>query len=131
MRLLYVGGPDSAQLGAVGTHTRGVLNACAELGVEVSGLFLDDQVPDYFYGSTFLVKSVTRPGYYKKFLDRLRIAQKAKSIGRAFDWIYSRYDPGISPIIAGRRVLLEYNDDFLEQIDFAARSGEFSGVGAA
>jgi glycosyltransferase involved in cell wall biosynthesis len=105
------------------------LHGFAELGVEVHGIFLDDQVPDSFKGSTTLVRSVKSSGPLKKAIDRVRLIRAARRIRDRFDYVYTRFDPVLTSSIADKRTIVEYNDDFLEQIRFAARAGQFSKLG--
>lgn len=127
--MLYVGGLDSAQKGAVGTHTRGVLNAFEELGVKLHAVFLEDQIPDFYRGSLTAVPASKIGGYHKKILDRGRIANVATRLAADFNFVYTRYDPFISPLIRSDNIILEYNDDFLTQIKFASQHGQFSTLG--
>ena len=129
MKVLYVGGLTSSQKGAVGTHTRGILNALQELGVDLHALFLEDQVPDYYEGPLTTVPAA-RGGVYKKIVDRLRIARAAARCAGDFDFVYARYDPAIAPFMVGDNVVLEYNDDFMDQIRFAIERGQFSRIGS-
>lgn len=131
MKVLYVGGLDSAQKGAVGTHTLGVLRGFQEAGIDVHAVFLDDQVPDAFQGSTTLVRAAARDGYYKKVADRVRIARAASKLAPRYDYVYVRHDPFISPLISADNLVLEYNDDFFAQIEFTIKSGHYGRIGGA
>lgn len=129
LKILYVGGLDSAQKGAVGTHTLGVLNAMFDLGVDLHALFLEDQVPDGYAGPLTLV-SASSGVKSKKIVDRFRIAKAAGDMAANYDYLYTRYDPFLSRLIASNKIILEYNDEFMSQIRFAADRGEFSAFGA-
>lgn len=130
MKLLYVGGFASAQKGAVGTHTLGILRAFQQSGVELHAIFLEDQVPEGFDGPATIIPACRRPGLHKKLIDRFRIARAAARMAGGFDYLYERYDPFISPLIGRGDLILEYNDDFIDQIKFATASGHFGRFGA-
>jgi glycosyltransferase involved in cell wall biosynthesis len=131
MRVLYVGGVTSAQKGAVGTHTGGVLRAFQSLGVELHALFLSDQIPDYYDGPMTVVPASAGRGLRKKVADRVRIARAARKRSRDYDYLYTRYDPVTASMVVGENVILEYNDDFMDQIRFAVARGQYGRLATA
>lgn len=128
-KILYVGGMDSGQRGAVGTHTSGVIQGFEENGANVHAVFLADQLPYYLPKTFTSLKAFKGGGVAKKVIDRLRISFWVNRHAQDYDFIYCRFDPFLSPLVVRKSAVLEYNDDFLAQIDYVADKGGFGRFG--
>lgn len=128
-RVLYIGGLESAQRGAVGTHTSGVISGFQSNGIEVTGVFLSGCEPHNRPNKTIIVKSSNIPGKIGRIINRIRIIFAVLLIKEKYDIVYHRYDPILSPFIAKIVDILEYNDDTVSQVLFAQKRGEYNFIG--
>lgn len=137
IRMLYVGGPTASEKGAVGTHTAGVISALEKhSNVELSGVFYADSLPMAVPCESLLYREprlVSRLGKLGKLISVLLYAsfvrRAAKTLGS--EYIYLRFDPFFcffaSLFLGGYKVIVEYNDIFMDQVVFSAERGQWGG----
>lgn len=125
----YIGGMDSNQRGAVGTHTAGIISGFKTNGYRVIGVFLEGRTAHQKCDSEKLAHpSRSRLTLLSSIWSRVSLARKAKSVAGE-KLIYHRFDPLLSPFVTTRNTILEYNDDVVAQIRFAAANGQWSPLG--
>ncbi|HEY9461186.1 MAG TPA: glycosyltransferase [Paralcaligenes sp.] len=125
-KILYIGGFESDEKGAIGTHTAGILRA------------LDES--DFFDLHLTNISSA-KPHYLPRNLHEYYLPKPANKIAKIFailkyalyvkkiikkirpDFIYLRFDPFLTPLLTVRKTksLVEYNDIFLDQILFTSK----------
>lgn len=132
MRLLYVGWLNAGEQGAVGTHTAGVLRAFDETeGVDLTGVFLRGALPPYLprrYEAFKAASPSSRLGMLWLLVRYVAWVRK-KIRQQAPDFVYVRFDPFFAPCIVRPRSIVEYNDIFLDQIDFVCARGGWTPMG--
>lgn len=128
--VFYVGGLESNQRGAVGTHTSGVIRGFKENGYHVTGIFLEGGTPFEKCDREIIVPA-SRANFspIKVVADRVSLIRAARKI-EPHELIYHRYDPLLSPFIVTMNTIIEYNDDVVAQVRFAARNGQWSRAGS-
>nr|WP_083434346.1 glycosyltransferase [Sphingomonas sp. Y57] len=127
--ILYIGGIDSSEKGAIGTHTSGVISGFMSNGAHVHGIFLEGREPNIRPQSLTLVKPSRLEGRIGSLVNRFLIIRNARKLKHKFDVIYHRYDPILSIFLADNVDILEYNDDILNQIEHVRRLGGYSYLG--
>lgn len=137
-RIVYVGGLTSDQSlpGAVRTHTAGILRALDESPeVELVGVFASYGLPAYMPAQAHVLTAAPPRTAGGKIATALRYARFANRVIRRVRprFVYCRFDPSLSPLIrsAGSGVITEYNDVFLDQIEFALRRGHWGRIASA
>jgi glycosyltransferase involved in cell wall biosynthesis len=132
IKILYVGGLNSNQKGAIGSHTSGVINALKNNDkVDLQGLFFKNCLPYilpnvYFtFNSSLKINTISKIFQIISF--SLFIRKRIKK--NQYDYVYFRFDPFIAPLITRKNFILEYNDLFLSQIKFAAKKNEWTRFG--
>jgi glycosyltransferase involved in cell wall biosynthesis len=132
IKILYVGGLNANQKGAIGSHTSGVIKALKNNDkVDLQGLFFKNCLPHvmpnvyYTFDSSFKVNPISKIIQIINFsLYFIKLIQKHQ-----YDYVYFRFDPFFAPIISRKNAIIEYNDLFLSQIKFAATKNEWSNFG--
>jgi glycosyltransferase involved in cell wall biosynthesis len=132
IKILYVGGLNANQKGAVGSHTSGVIKALKNNDkIDLQGLFFKTCLPHvmpnvyYTFDSSFKVNPISKIIQIINFsLFCRKLIQKNQ-----YDYVYFRFDPFFAPIISRKNAIVEYNDLFLSQIKFAAGKNEWSKFG--
>lgn len=128
-KIFYIGGSTSNQRGAVGTHTSGIISGLKHNNVFVTGVFFDNALPTESCNENILIHRPKRwPGPLRKIAERLAIIFAAAKVP-SDALIYHRFDPLLTPFIVRSNMIVEYNDDVLAQIKFAADKGNWSRVG--
>jgi glycosyltransferase involved in cell wall biosynthesis len=121
----YVGGLDSGQKGAVGTHASGIISGLKQNHMHVVGVFLADAMPfESCHEIISVAASKARWSWYRKIIDRIRLVvgvRKARIEGLR----YHRFDPFLSPFLVDDNTILEYNDDTVAQVHYALRNGQW------
>lgn len=135
IRMLYVGGQTASEKGAVGTHTAGIISALKRNPqVELLGSFyesaLPKSVPDdsFFYREPRITSMWGKPGKLLSiFFYSLFVRKTAKHVGAQY--VYVRFDPVlcffVSFLLKRYNIIIEYNDLFMSQIEFAAERGQW------
>jgi glycosyltransferase involved in cell wall biosynthesis len=132
IKILYVGGLNANQKGAIGSHTSGVIKSLKNNDkVDLQGLFFKTCLPHvmpnvyYTFDSSFKVNPISKIIQIINFsLFFRKLIQKNQ-----YDYVYFRFDPFFAPIISRKNAIIEYNDLFLSQIKFAAGKNEWSKFG--
>ena len=132
IKILYVGGLNANQKGAIGSHTSGVIKALKNNDkIDLQGLFFKNCLPHvmpnvyYTFDSSFKVNPISKIIQIISFsLFFRKLIQKHQ-----YDYVYFRFDPFFAPIINRKNAIIEYNDLFLSQIKFAATKNEWSNFG--
>lgn len=128
-RVYYLGGVDSNQRGAVGTHTSGIISGFKLNGYHTVGVFLDGVSPQEQCDSVVLVSTVgAKNPIVSAVMSRYALIRKIKKID-AQELTYHRFDPFLSPFVVRKNTILEYNDDVVAQVRFAAANGQWSKAG--
>jgi glycosyltransferase involved in cell wall biosynthesis len=128
-KIFYIGGSASGQRGAVGTHTAGIISGLKHNNVFVTGVFFDNALPTESCNENMLIhRPKLWPGPLRKIAERLAIIFAAARVP-SDALIYHRFDPLLTPFIVRSNMIVEYNDDVLAQIKFAADRGGWSRVG--
>jgi glycosyltransferase involved in cell wall biosynthesis len=138
IQMLYVGGPTAAEKGAVGTHTSGVINALTRRGdVNLHGAFCEGALPSALpsdieqFSRSKLSKKLGKIGKILSFFEYSFFIRKLLRAKQS-DYVYVRFDPFfcfVLILVLGKsRIIIEYNDIFMDQIRFAADKGEWSGL---
>jgi glycosyltransferase involved in cell wall biosynthesis len=132
IKILYVGGLNANQKGAVGSHTSGVIKALKNNDkIDLQGLFFKNCLPHvmpnvyYTFDSSFKVNPISKIIQIISFSLFFRKLVKKNQ----YDYVYFRFDPFFAPIISRKNAIIEYNDLFLSQIKFAATKNEWSNFG--
>jgi glycosyltransferase involved in cell wall biosynthesis len=132
IKILYVGGLNANQKGAIGSHTSGVIKALKNNDkVDLQGLFFKNCLPHvmpnvyYTFDSSFKVNPISKIIQIISFSLFFRKLVKKNQ----YDYVYFRFDPFFAPIISRKNAIIEYNDLFLSQIKFAATKNEWSNFG--
>lgn len=137
-KVLYIGGTAADEKGAIGTHTSGIINSLEKNNsIELFGVFLSDSKPSFLPKESYFhkIKSIKK-NYFSKVKSTIKYSKYIRDIVKATDpdYIYIRYSPFsylsfyIFNLDFSRKVILEYNDIFYEQILFAAKRGEWSSI---
>jgi len=127
--ILYIGGLDSSQKGAIGTHTSGVISGFMSNGAHVHGVFLEGNEPNIRPQSLTLIRSTKVKGRIGSIINRILIIINVKKLKNKFDLSYHRYDPILSMFLCKNVDILEYNDDVLNQVEHVRRLGGYSRLG--
>jgi len=138
IQMLYVGGPTASEKGAVGTHTSGVINALTRRGdVKLHGVFYEGALPSTLPSDTVqfsrskLSKKLGKIGKILSFVEYSFFIRKLLRAKRS-DYVYVRFDPFfcffLILVLGKSRIIIEYNDIFMDQIRFAADKGQWSGL---
>jgi glycosyltransferase involved in cell wall biosynthesis len=132
IKILYVGGLNANQKGAIGSHTSGVIKALKNNDkIDLQGLFFKNCLPHvmpnvyYTFDSSFKVNPLSKIIQIISFSLFFRKLVKKNQ----YDYVYFRFDPFFAPIISRKNAIIEYNDLFLSQIKFAATKNEWSNFG--
>jgi glycosyltransferase involved in cell wall biosynthesis len=132
IKILYVGGLNANQKGAIGSHTSGVIKALKNNDkIDLQGLFFKNCLPHvmpnvyYTFDSSFKVNPLSKIIQIISFSLFFRKLVK----NNQYDYVYFRFDPFFAPIINRKNAIIEYNDLFLSQIKFAATKNEWSNFG--
>jgi glycosyltransferase involved in cell wall biosynthesis len=132
IKILYVGGLNANQKGAIGSHTSGVIKALKNNDkIDLQGLFFKNCLPHvmpnvyYTFDSSFKVNPLSKIIQIISFSLFFRKLVKKNQ----YDYVYFRFDPFFAPIINRKNAIIEYNDLFLSQIKFAATKNEWSNFG--
>ena len=132
IKILYVGGLNANQKGAIGSHTSGVIKALKNNDkIDLQGLFFKNCLPHvipnvyYTFVSSFKVNPISKIIQIISFSLFFRKLLKKNQ----YDYVYFRFDPFFAPIISRKNAIIEYNDLFLSQIKFAAGKNEWSNFG--
>ena len=132
IKILYVGGLNANQKGAIGSHTSGVIKALKNNDkIDLQGLFFKNCLPHvmpnvyYTFDSSFKVNPISKIIQIISFSLFFRKLVKKNQ----YDYVYFRFDPFFAPIISRKNAIIEYNDLFLSQIKFAATKNEWSNFG--
>ena len=132
IKILYVGGLNANQKGAIGSHTSGVIKSLKNNDkVDLQGLFFKNCLPHvmpnvyYTFDSSFKVNPISKIIQIINFSLFFRKLVKKNQ----YDYVYFRFDPFFAPIISRKNSIIEYNDLFLSQIKFAASKNEWTNFG--
>jgi glycosyltransferase involved in cell wall biosynthesis len=128
IRILYIGGINANQKGAIGTHTSGVINAFKNnRKVKLEGIFIQNKIPQNFPNKIILFEKEQKHNLLNKIIFIIGYIKFLKKIinNSNFDYLYMRFDPFISPFIVNKLLINEYNDIFLAQIKIASKNGEW------
>ena len=136
INFLYIGGEDANQKGAVGTHTNGIINALENNSlISLYCIFYNYAIPSY-KSNHFLVYVTNKPlNYFKKILNIYFYILYIKKIlkNKPVEYIYFRFDPFFYFIFSlfswDQKIIIEYNDIFIDQIYFAINKGEWGKFG--
>jgi len=119
--IYYLGVLGSGQRGAIGTHTAGIISGFQANDIRVVGLFLSNAVPSHSCDEVILLEPTQMHwAFINKFGDRLKLAMAARKLPKNAKK-YHRFDPLLSPFVVDGLTVLEYNDDTVEQVRFAAK----------
>lgn len=130
--LLYVGGFQSGQRGAVGTHTSGIIRGLEKSKeINLIGAFYSFAKPFYCPKKSFFFEADAPKGVVSKILLMLRFVFFIRSFLKRgdIDTVYVRFDPFFCFIMSflwKKKYVVEYNDVFLDQVDFACKKGAWS-----
>jgi glycosyltransferase involved in cell wall biosynthesis len=128
IRILYIGGLNANQKGAIGTHTSGVINAFKyNRKVELEGIFIHNKIPQNFPDKILLFEKEQKHDLLSKIIFIIGYIKFLKKIinSQNYDYLYMRFDPFISPFIVNKLLINEYNDIFLTQVKIASKNGEW------
>lgn len=136
IKILYIGGEDANQKGAVGTHTNGIIKALDTNNlISLHTVFYKYSMPIYT-GKDFSICSKSKPKmvFFKIYNILAYVIFIRKIVHcKTIDYIYFRFDPFFyfffSLFSWDQKIIVEYNDVFLDQINFAIRKGEWSRFG--
>ena len=130
-KMNYIGGLDSNQRGAVGTHTAGIISGFKENGFYTVGYFLEGVTPKEACDEEILVQSSSSKSVLiRAVLSRFALIRRANLIDER-ELAYHRFDPFLTPFLVSKNTIIEYNDDVLAQVKFAAANGQWSPLGTA
>jgi len=132
MKILYVGGINANQKGAIGSHTMGIIQAFKECEIiSLDGMFFKDKIPEIKPEFYYIFNEKISNRVVKKILQYYRFIKFFYKILKhnSYDYYYFRFDPFISPFISNKKMITEYNDLFFTQIKFAANKGEWKIIG--
>ena len=129
---LYIGGEDANQKGAVGTHTIGIINALeCSISISLYCIFYNYAIPAYTTNDYFIYNTKKPKNNFKKLLNILSYILYVKKLikSKQVDYIYFRFDPFFYFIFSffrwNQKIIIEYNDIFIDQINFAINKGEW------
>jgi glycosyltransferase involved in cell wall biosynthesis len=136
-KFLYIGGEDASQKGAVGTHTNGIINALDScISISLYCIFYKYAIPAYTPNDVFIFNSKKPQNYLKKIVNIFfYISYIKKNLKyNPVDYIYFRFDPFFYFIFSffrwEQKIIVEYNDIFIDQINFALNKGEWGRLGS-
>lgn len=125
-KILYIGGFQSDEKGAIGTHTAGILKSLDESDFfDLHLANISSARPHYLPENTYEYDAAKPGNKISKIFSILRYALYVKKIIKKIqpEFIYLRFDPFLTPLLATRKTksLVEYNDIFLDQIFFTSK----------
>jgi len=135
-KLLYIGGVNAAERGAIGTHTAGMLRALNQSClVELEAVFLGFARPVFAPSRTIYFGAGRPRRALGKIVLLIRYAFfiRALLLRKQFDYVYIRFDPfhalALRLILPTVRFVVEYNDVVMDQIRFVLEQGGWSRLG--
>lgn len=135
IRILYVGSQNASQKGAIGTHTAGIITALnRNMDVHLSGVFTESAISRSLPNNSFFYsefKAATKMGKLGKLISVFFYANFVRKLANnlGVEYIYVRFDPFFcliaSVLLRRHKLIIEYNDLFLSQVEFAATKGQW------
>ena len=132
IKILYVGGLNANQKGAIGSHTSGVIKALKNNDkIDLQGLFLKNCLPNVMPSVYYTFDSTIKINPLSKIIQIIGFSLFFRKLIKKnqYDYVYFRFDPFFAPIISRKNSIIEYNDLFLSQIKFAASKNEWTNFG--
>jgi glycosyltransferase involved in cell wall biosynthesis len=132
IKILYVGGLNANQKGAIGSHTSGVIKALQNNDkIDLQGLFFKNCLPHVLPNVYYTFDSGLKVNPLSKILQIISFSLFFRKLiqKNQYDYVYLRFDPFFAPIISRKNSIIEYNDLFLSQIKFAASKNEWTNFG--
>lgn len=132
IKILYVGGLNANQKGAIGSHTSGVIKALKNNDkIDLHGLFFKNCLPNVMPSVYYIFDSTIKINPLSKIIQIIGFSLFFRKLIQKnhYDYVYFRFDPFFAPIISRKNSIIEYNDLFLSQIKFAASKNEWTNFG--
>ena len=132
IKILYVGGLNANQKGAIGSHTSGVIKSLKDNDkIDLQGLFFKNCLPHVLPNVYYTFDSGLKFNPLSKILQIINFSLFFRKLIQKnhYDYVYFRFDPFFAPIISRKNSIIEYNDLFLSQIKFAASKNEWTNFG--
>ncbi|MCF8342788.1 MAG: glycosyltransferase [Chitinophagaceae bacterium] len=132
IKILYVGGLNANQKGAIGSHTSGVIKALKNNDkIDLQGLFFKNYLPNVMPSVYYTFDSTMKINPLSKIIQIIGFSLFFRKLiqKNQYDYVYFRFDPFFAPIISRKNSIIEYNDLFLSQIKFAASKNEWTNFG--
>lgn len=132
IKILYVGGLNANQKGAIGSHTSGVIKALKNNDkIDLQGLFFKNCLPNVMPSVYYTFDSTIKINPLSKIIQIIGFSLFFRKLiqKNQYDYVYFRFDPFFAPIISRKNSIIEYNDLFLTQIKFAASKNEWTNFG--
>ena len=132
IKILYVGGLNANQKGAIGSHTSGVIKALKNNDkIDLQGLFFKNCLPNVMPSVYYTFDSTIKINPLSKIIQIIGFSLFFRKLiqKNQYDYVYFRFDPFFAPIISRKNSIIEYNDLFLSQIKFAASKNEWTNFG--
>lgn len=132
IKILYVGGLNANQKGAIGSHTSGVIKALKNNDkIDLQGLFFKNCLPHFTPNVYYTYDSSFKVNPFSKIIQIISYSLYCRKLVQKnqYDYVYFRFDPFFAPFMIRKNSIIEYNDLFLSQIKFAASKNEWTNFG--